>query len=81
MALKYRPDADSSPVASLYLFLVREGCDGKEESEERDFLPFSFPSPPAPAARVMRRRLGTSQVQTDLFAGEAGHAISTYQMK
>ena len=76
MALKYRPDADSSPVVSLYLSLLARGMwwEGGKRRRETSSL-FSFPSPPAPAARVTRRRLGTSQVQTDLFAGEEGHAI------
>ena len=34
---------------------------GRREARERDFFPFLFPSPPAPAASVTRRRLGTSQ--------------------
>ena len=50
--------ADSSPVVSLSVSPYwREGCDGKEDN----FLPFPFPSPPAPAAHVTRRLLGTSQ--------------------
>ena len=40
------------------------GVMGRRKAKEReDFLPFSFPSPPAPAARITWRQLGTSQVQ------------------
>ena len=34
---------------------------GKRKAMERDVLPLPLPSPPAPTARVTRRRLGTSQ--------------------
>ena len=46
-----RFSADSSPVVSLYLSLV----------VARGVYPFPFPSTPAPAARVTRRRLGRNQ--------------------
>ena len=47
---------------SLCLSLVvRRGVMGRRKARERDFLPFPFPSSPTPAARVTRRRLGTSQ--------------------
>ena len=40
------------------------GVMGRRKAKEReDFLPFSFPPPPAPAARITWRQLGTSQVQ------------------
>ena len=35
---------------------------GRRKAREKVFLPFSFSLPPAPAARVTRRRLGTSQM-------------------
>ena len=34
----------------------------RRKAREKVFLPFSFSSPPAPAARVTRRRVGTSQM-------------------
>ena len=56
------------PQSSLSLSLLGGvRGDGKKESEgERVFLPFSFPSPPAPVARVTQRRLGTSQPLSSL---------------
>ena len=47
---------------SLSLLSGARGCDGKKgKPMERDVLPLPFPSPSAPAARVTRRRLGTSR--------------------
>ena len=45
---------------------------GKTKAKERDFLLFPFPSTPAPAARVSRRRLETSQVLNYLTRGDLG---------
>ena len=50
--------SDSSPVVSLYLSLVARGV--WWEGSKRGRASF-YPSPSAPAARVTRRRLGTSQ--------------------
>ena len=58
---------DSSPVVSLSLslclFLVARGVwwKGGKRGKGDILAPFSFPSPPAPAARVTRRRLRTRQ--------------------
>ena len=46
---------------SLSLPSGAQGVMGRREARERDFLPFPFPSLPAPAARVTRRRLWTGQ--------------------
>ena len=46
---------------SLSLPSCSQGVMGRRKAREGDFLPFSFPSPPAPAASVTRRRLGKSQ--------------------
>ena len=56
---------------------------GKTKAKERDFLLFPFPSTPAPAARVSRRRLGTSQVlnyltPADLLMGGFGFTLDSY---
>ena len=47
---------------------------GRTKARERDFLPFPFPSPPAPVAPVTRRRLGTSQIL--VCSGSRGARIS-----
>ena len=63
--------SDSSPVVSLYLSLVVRGVwweEGKRGRGTSFFFP--FPSPHAPAARVSRRRLGTSQVLNYLTRGD-----------
>jgi len=62
------PVLDSSPVVSLSLSLLSgERGDGKKESEgDSVFLPFPFPSPLAPVARVTRRQLETSQPLSSL---------------
>ena len=55
---------DSSPVVSLSLSLLSgaRGVVGRRKAREgRQSCSLSFPSPPAPAARVTRRRLGTRQ--------------------
>lgn len=52
---------DPSSVLSLVSLAARGEC------WERGKLSSSFPSPPAPAVRAMRRRLGTSQVAQKSF--------------
>ena len=55
---------------SLSLSSGARGVMGRRKARERDFLLFPFPSPPAPAARVSRRLLGTSQVLNYLTRGD-----------
>ena len=49
---------------SLPLLSGARGVMGRRKAREREvFLPFLFPSPPAPTVHIMQRRLRTSQVQ------------------
>ena len=77
--------SDSSPVVPLYLSLVVRGVwweEGKRGRGTSFFFP--FPSSPAPATRVSRRRLGTSQVlnyltRGDLLVGGFGFMLDSYR--
>ena len=58
---------DSSPVVSLSVSpWWRKGWWEEGKRGRESLPPFSFPSPPAPVARVTRRRLGTSQPLSSL---------------
>ena len=77
--------SDSSPVVSLYLSLVARGVwwEGGKRGRGTSFF-FPIPSPPAPAARVSRRRLGTSQVlnyltRDDLLMDGFGFILDSYR--
>ena len=50
---------------------------GRRKARKRVFLSSPFPSPPAPAVRVTRRRLGTSQaIKLNRYGDEYGRLSS-----